>query len=391
MIETIYLGLTGLSSFSKGLKVIANNTTNLNTPGYKSSSLRFTDTFYAMQGQTGSQGSALGHGVGTAGTNLSFKPGEMRQTGNQLDLAINGDGLFILRHDDGHQTYTRAGQFAFNDEGVLIHSASGAVVLGIDDQGNSSEISIANRRTSATQPTGNVTFAGNLTTSPTTQTLNEVKVVDRAGTEHSLDVRLTTVGAAGSNTWTVELMDGSTVIGSQQLIFQNGTPTTATSKLTFNYTVSGLNAQQVTLDFSQDVTSFTGSSLPALAFSTQDGFAPASLTSTSFDSSGALKLTYANGQEVLGPKLRLARFDSPAAVGSVGDTQFEALDPSSWHYGVAGDSFGTVRAGFVEISNVDLSQEFSELVIMQRGYQASSQVISTANEMLQELFQMKGR
>jgi flagellar hook protein FlgE len=111
--------------------------------------------------------------------------------------------------------------------------------------------------------------------------------------------------------------------------------------------------------------------------------------STSFDATGTLVMTYANGQKIKGSKLVLGRFDSTDAVKSLGDNQFESTDDSAWHVGTAGGAFGSVRSGFIEISNVDLSQEFSDLVIMQRGYQASSQIISTANEMLQELFAMK--
>lgn len=90
--------------------------------------------------------------------------------------------------------------------------------------------------------------------------------------------------------------------------------------------------------------------------------------------------------------MALGRFSSPDAVQAVGNNEFKAVDGKSWETGAAGgDAFGTVRSGMVEISNVDLSQEFSNLVIMQRGYQASSQVVSTANDMLTELFAMRGK
>ncbi len=138
-----------------------------------------------------------------------------------------------------------------------------------------------------------------------------------------------------------------------------------------------------------DVTSFASGTLSTLALGSNDGFGAADLSSATFDSTGTLILTYANGQTVKGSRLSLGRFDTTSAVGSLGDNEFEALDGRAWHTGTAGGAFGNVRSGKVEISNVDLSQEFSDLVIMQRGYQASSQVITTANEMLQELFSMK--
>ncbi|MDA8456964.1 flagellar hook-basal body complex protein [Acidovorax sp. GBBC 3334] len=391
MIESIYVGMTGLSSFSRGLRVIANNTTNLNTPGFKSASLRFSDAFYSNGGYTGRQFGQMGYGVSTMGTSMSFKSGELRQTGNGLDLAIDGQGLFTLKGSDGSIRYTRAGQFQFNSDGVLVSQGKGATVMGVGADGSPSEISIANLKTSAGKATAVVKFTGNLSSTGTDQTINGVRVFDAAGGEHLLTAKLTSTNSTTPGSWKVELMDGTTVVGTQELIFQDGKPTAATGKLAFSYTPAGQAALPLTLDFGTDVTSFASGTLSTLAFASQDGFAPAELSSASFDATGTLVLTYANGQTAKGARLSLGRFDTTEAVGSAGDNEFEALDGRAWHSGVAGGAFGSVRSGYIEISNVDLSQEFSDLVIMQRGYQASSQVISTANEMLQELFSMKSR
>jgi flagellar hook protein FlgE len=103
-------------------------------------------------------------------------------------------------------------------------------------------------------------------------------------------------------------------------------------------------------------------------------------------------MSYANADKVTGPQLALGRFDTLEAVQQRGDNQFDAVGGLAWHMGVAeAQGFGSVKAGMVELSNVDLSREFSDLVIMQRGYQAASQVIATASEMLQELFSMRGQ
>ncbi|MCY1241779.1 Flagellar hook protein FlgE [compost metagenome] len=126
--------------------------------------------------------------------------------------------------------------------------------------------------------------------------------------------------------------------------------------------------------------------------SSQDGLAPGTLSDAVFDETGRLQMTYSNGQKVQGARIALARFDSPDAVTALGDNQFDIVNKDDWHFGVGTEGgFGKVMSRRVEISNVDLSQEFSDLVIMQRGYQASSQVISTANEMLQQLFSLKGK
>ncbi len=122
----------------------------------------------------------------------------------------------------------------------------------------------------------------------------------------------------------------------------------------------------------------------------QDGYGPGGLTKVTFDAAGFLQMSYSNGQVVRGPRLALGRFNSPDAVGSLGNNEFEVKDGAGWQTGAAGEQgFGSVRAGMVEMSNVALSQQFSDLVIMQRGYQACSQIVSTANDMLNELFAMR--
>src|SRR6478609_2117952 len=120
MLDSIYIGMSGLTGYEKGLRVIGNNLTNMNTPGFKGSQMQFADLFYqgsAGGGQSlsggGSSGNQLGTGLNTLATMINFKAGETQQTGNDLDLAINGDGYFVLR-DGSEQRYTRAGQFQFD-------------------------------------------------------------------------------------------------------------------------------------------------------------------------------------------------------------------------------------------------------------------------------------
>ncbi len=122
----------------------------------------------------------------------------------------------------------------------------------------------------------------------------------------------------------------------------------------------------------------------------QDGYGPGALTQVAVDATGTLVATYSNGPTARGARLALAWFGSEDAVQDVGGNLFAEANGIAWRRGAAGEGgFAAVRAGSLEVSNVDLSREFSDLVVMQRGYQASSQVVSTANDMLQELFGMK--
>jgi flagellar hook protein FlgE len=393
MLNSIYIGMTGLQGYSQGLRVIANNTANINTPGYKGSSLQFADMFYSNSGSgTGSGQMQVGYGLNTAGTVLNFEQGELRQTGNDLDLAIDGQGLFTVEDSSGNLHYTRAGQFTFDASGQLVSRVDQSKVLGQNASGVIGAISIAGQSTIAGKATTTAKFSGNLSSTATDQTINSVKVIDHVGGEHLLSVKLVNNSATTAGNWTVQLLDGTTVIGTGSITFTNGRPDAATSKVSITYTPTGLRAVPLVLDFSTDVTSFAAGNLSTLAFTTQDGLLPGALTGVSFDALGTMVMAYSNGQTVKGSRLSLGRFDTLDAVEANGNNQFDATNSLAWHTGLAGDGgFGSVRSGMVELSNVDLSQEFSDLVIMQRGYQAASQVVSTANDMLQELFQMTSK
>ena len=393
MLDSIYVGMTGLLGYSKGLQVIANNTANLNTPGFKSSSLQFADLFYSNGntngGLTGQSNTEFGFGLNTTGTTLSFKQGELRQTSNDLDMAVDGQGLFVLKDDSGAISYTRAGQFQFNADGVFVNKADGSKVMGLDANGNLTEISIAGQKTNAGHVTSTIKFSGNLSNTAADQTVSGIQVMDATGGAHSLDVKLTSTATTTAGSWTVDLLEGTAVVGTGQIIFESGTPQAGKANVSVTYTPTGQVAIPLTLDFT-GVTSYgTGSESP-LAVASQDGYTSGAMTKATFDTAGALVLIYSNSQTVKSTRLALGRFDTLAAVASKGDNQFTALNSQAWHTGMAGDgAFGSVKAGFVEISNVNLSQEFSDLVILQRGYQASSQIITTANDMLQLLFAMK--
>lgn len=391
MLDSIHVGMTGLIGYSQGLRVIGNNTANMNTPGYKSATLQFTELFYANQGAGAGGRAQFGQGLGTAGTTLDFRGADLRQTGNEFDLGVDGEGFFVLRDPNGRTRYTRAGQFAFDGDGQFVSRIDKSQVMGLDAAGNPVQISIAGMRAIAGKATGSVRFTGNLSSTTPEQTVGSVKVYDAMGGEHTLSVKFINTGSTTPNSWRVQLLDGQTVVGEVQMLFADGKPTAATANPSFTYAPAGAAAQQITLDFSRDVTSFASGNLSTIAMSSQDGSPPGQLTKVTFDGKGTLVATYSNGQTAQGARIALARFPTPDAVEDLGGNMFGEANGIAWSRGFAGDGgFGEVKAGVLEISNVDLTREFSELVVLQRGYQASSQVVSTANEMLQELFRMKG-
>ena len=389
MIDSILIGMSGLNAYAEGLRVISNNASNLDTPGFKGSSLQFGDMFYTQAGTNGSLDGQQGFGVDTLGTTLDFTAGDLQQTGNNLDLGVDGQGLFTLQDDHGALHYTRDGQFTFDSSGVLVDKTDGDKVIGISSTGAQGPMTLDGFRTNAPKATSTVVFSGNIPQSQPTVTLGTVNVLDSAGTAHALSLTLTSNQTTAPGVWNVVVDDGTTQVGTGTLAFPGGQIDPSRSKITFNYQPAGQPSQSVTLDFSSGVTSTTLSGASTLVQASQDGYATGTLTGESFDASGTLVYAYSNGQTTNGSRLLLARFDTTNAVASDGNNEFDATAPAQWHVGTAGDNgLGNIRSGVVEASNVDLSQEFSELVIMQRGYQASSEIVSTANDMLQQLFSM---
>ncbi len=391
MLDSIAIAETGLKGYESALQTISNNTANMNTPGFKGSSTEFSDLAFGNgEGSLGGDETSFGQpglGLKTLGTTIDFSQGEFQSTSNPLDLAVNGNGFFITKDTAGDIHYTKDGQFKFDDKGMLVSQTTGEQVMARDSGGALTPVTIAGLNTSLPKATTSVVFNGNLSSTATTDTINAVTVIDSSGTSHSLQVTLTPVtGSAGS--WTVTLLDGATTVGTATLKFTGNNVTPGSGTLSYTYTPAGGSAMPLTLDFSGNVTSTDQGGSSSLAVASQDGYAMGTITGETFDATGTLSLTYSNNQTVKGQQLALAQFTSIDQVEAVGNSQFKAKG-DAWQTGVAGSAtYGSIESSEIEGSNVDLSREFSNLVIMQRGYQASSQIVSTASDMMTALFGM---
>lgn len=399
MFDSIFIGMSGLQGFSKGLKVISNNVTNMNTPGFKASDLRFTDSFYQQGGMSGgyTQGDTqvqYGTGLSTLSTRLNFQAGETRQTGNALDLSISGDGLFVLQDKDGEEeVYSRAGQFQFDKEDHLVNGSTGKYVMGFaaDGSGQLGRISLSGFHTNPAKATTTVKLAGNLSSTATDFDVTTVKLIDAVGGEHAVKLNFKNKNSTSPGVWTVTVIDGTSQVASGDIKFVNGTADSTQNALSFSYTPSGGAAFDVKMDFSSDVTSFAAGTTSTLTFASQDGFVAGTLDSVSFDKDGILSLSYSNGQTAKGGRLALATFESNLGLEQGQGGELIATGQQKARIGAPGEAGrGGIASGQLELSNVDLSSQFSDLIVMQRGYQASSHVISTANDMIQQLFDMKG-
>lgn len=406
MLDSIYVATSGLISFSNGLKNISNNVANINTPGFKATQLEFSDLLYQMRDSGGGNGGntslTMGEGTSTPLTTRSFAQGTVTSTGDDLDAAINGNGFFVL-NADGKTFYTRSGAFQIDSNGNLVTQNGAMNVEGLTSGGTLQDISVGAFRTIPGKATTSVSFVNNLSSNATspTFTVSGINVFDATGGSHALSVTFTNNTAATPGSWTFKVIDtatGTTVVSNGEVRFQgDGSPAAGFNTFSFGYTPPGAAPLTIKFNFGDPgsfsgATNFSGGSTSTLAAGTIDGFTFGSLTKTTFDSSGGLVFTYSNGQTANGPKVALATFDDLQALTPEGNAMFSNKTGQKPILGTAqSGAFGQIAGGSLEGANVDLAQEFSELIILQRGYQASSEAMTTANDLIQQLLDLQGK
>lgn len=401
MLQALFSGLSGLLGFSKGLNVISNNVANLNTPGFKGAQIQFEDLFYQYQGdarnQSGQSALQVGDGVTTNSTLINFTAGDMRQTGNALDAAIDGYGFFVL-HKDGNTYYTRAGQFQIDSSGYLVEKNSGARVEAGASGGTLQDININDFKTLPAQATSEVKIAGNLnrdTAASGSYSLQNIDVYDAVGTDHKLTAKFINNSGVTAGSWLVDISDDQgNSIGNGEIRFNgDGSLAKGYNTVTVNYTPSGVTSSAITLNFGApnaftNTTSFSGQS--QLTVQSQNGYAAGALTNTTFDAQGNVTFSYSNGQTIKHQRLALAWFNDLQSLKLEGGGLFVNTSGQQAVIGSPGTGvMGTIVPQKVELSNVQLTEQFTDMIIIQRGYQASSQVISVTNEMMQQLLSLR--
>lgn len=394
MIESIYIGLTGLTTNSRGLQTISNNVANLNTPGFKASSLRFADLFYSGgdSGSTGVSGSPqFGAGVTYTQTTINFKQGEIRTSSQDLDIAIEGRGFLALLNGD-ETVYTRTGQFAIDADGNLSETNVGMKLATLTSTGVLQPFNVNDRRVNPPKATKEVKFVDNLSSTAEEHVISGVEVFDTNGGSHNWTLRFKNDFANTAGRWavTVEDEEGNQV-AEGEVVFNGSTVVPGKDKVTVELKPASGAASTIVLDFSSGVTGFSSGSSSSLRVESKDGYGLGQLSRISVDEEGRLKLEYSNGQSEATDHIALVDFEDLQALRQRGDGLFEDASPREPRIARQGEfGVGTIQGQSIEASNVDLSQEFGQLILYQRGYQASSQVISVANEMIQQLFELKG-
>jgi flagellar hook protein FlgE len=416
--SAFYASLSGLGANSSALGVIGNNLANLNTVGFKGSSASFQDIFSASLGGLSSQGNGnpiqigLGTRLGVVGQN--FGQGSFQSTQNPLDMAIQGSGFFTVLTPDGRTVYTRAGNFTRDNNGFLVNP-SGAKVLGwnvnsatgiISTSSTPGPIQIAAGFTTSALPTTNIRLAINLdanqsiaATAP--HLTSPIQVYDSQGNIHTLNVQFTKTAA---NTWNYAIVDptGTATIGgagaagpmtfnaSGQLL----TPALPNPNFSVNWN-NGTAAQTITWQLRDPTSGTSNLSQYAAPSSTnssyQDGYGAGSLRDLSVDQNGVISGTFTNGQVLSLAQVAMASFNNPNGLLQIGNTEWgQTLASGAPTVGIPNSGGrGGILGANLELSNVDVAEEFTRLIVSQRGYQANSRVVTTTDQLLQETLNLK--
>jgi flagellar hook protein FlgE len=404
--RALFSGVTGIRSHQVRMDVIGNNIANVNTTGFKSSRVTFQDVF----SQTLSMGSAetapqqVGLGVGIASTDLDQAAGSFQLTGRDLDLAIEGNGMFVLRGTDGQAQYTRVGNFDWDSNGYLVNPGTGLRVQGwpADKNGNFGtldraalgDIQVVKGAPSPAQKTASATLGGNLDAGAKDGDSFQTTLTayDSLGRAQSITLKFTK-STTNSWTWTAQADPTIGVSGTGVLSFNtDGTIATASKTGTLTMNAPGATlAQTLTLDLSAMTQAYAGQAGSSVLVRQADGYPMGTLESAAVDASGKVVGLYSNGtRRVLG-QVAVANFTNPDGLLKVGNSSFaESADSGAPMVGQPSTGGrGRIVAGNLEMSNVDLSTEFTNMIITQRGFQANTRVISAADEMLQDLVNLR--
>ncbi|MCS3698870.1 flagellar hook protein FlgE [Salinibacter ruber] len=430
-LESLSIGVSGLRSHQTRLDTVSNNIANSSTTAFKRQRAAFSEELgQAILGVGRTAGgsainpSKVGRGVSVASVDRNFGQGSLNDTGIKTDLALNGDGFFVASPKNGaasdQRRLTRAGNFTFNQNGELV-TANGLNVqgweVGEDGSANTGELKNVrfdpNAQSSAKAST-KAEVGGNLSSDATDGDTSEISsvVYDEQGEAHNVVINFEKTGTDDEWTFSVEDPDG---------VLQNangGGPGDANGTITFKDdgsvdSISGVtNAYDpdgngtndgVSLDWEssavqggkslgislRDITQFSGSTTSK--FQGQNGNSSGELSGVQFTPEGKLQLNYTNGVQEEEYQLAIGDVNNPNGLEQQGENFFTTTGASGdLQLGRAGRDLQTsVVSGALESSNVDLAKEFSDLIKAQRSYQASSQIITTADEVLNQTVQLK--
>ena len=429
MMRSMYAGVSGLKTHQTRMDVIGNNIANVNTAGFKASRV----TFKEMLSQTLSGAKApqdnrggmnpqqVGLGVSLGSIDTNHVQGNLQSTGLGTDLAIQGNGYFIV--NNGTQNfYTRAGALTLDENGNLVNASNGYIMQGwlanngiINTNSPLTGIRIPIGDTMAPQASTEAVFAGNLNAADRVEWTATIDIYDSQGQKHTLTLKFTHTGNDTDNdngndtvndnewNWTATI-DGATLGGSNEDDSDEDDNNKITGTIIFggDGKVVEVTGNTFDINFNNDTEKITGFNLDLSAVTQMagdntldglyaDGYSMGSLESFSIDNAGVITGSYSNGLTKAIGQIAIANFSNAGGLTRVGDTLFaESQNSGIAQIGAAGTAGrGKISAGTLEMSNVDLAEQFTDMITTQRGFQANSRIISTTDEMLQDLVNLK--
>jgi flagellar hook protein FlgE len=405
MMRSMFSAIGGMKNHQIRMDVIAHNIANVNTVGFKAGRASFQEVLsQTLRGASapqeergGTNAMQVGLGMKLMGIDTIFQQGSSQATGRGTDLAIQGDGFFVVR-EGNRQAFTRTGVFDLDGDGYLVEPGgrrvqgwtAGPNGLDTEDPSAIGDIRISLGKATPAQATTTVGLAGNLDSTAAVgyQRATTVAAFDSLGQRVPL---LLTFAKTGVNawSWTVAGPAGMPATGGSgtlsfgtdgRLASSTGTPITLSPP--------GANALVVAMNF-EELTQAAGPSSAEVA--SRDGYPRGEIETFSLDNTGTITAFFSNGINRQLARLALASFANQGGLVRAGDSLFSASNNSGLaRIGEPGSGGrGYINAGYLEQSNVDLAMEFSDMMVIQRGFQANSRVITTTDEFLNELVNLK--
>ncbi|HUI61408.1 MAG TPA: flagellar hook protein FlgE [Steroidobacteraceae bacterium] len=401
------IALTGLNAANQDLSVTANNLANVATTGFKGSRAEFADLYASTQ--AGVSATAVGNGTSVSEVAQQFTQGNIETTGNNLDLAVSGNGFFTLSNN-GALTYTRDGEFQLDAAGNVV-TAQGLnlqvyppLATGGFNTGGLSNLSLTTNE-SAPQATSTASITANLPasaaapvdavfdpTDPNSYTnTTSLTLYDSLGAAHTGTLYF--IKGATANQWTTQLyVDGNAVGTPQALDYSNtGALTTpANGQVTFPAYTPATGAAAMNMTFNFSGTTQYGDNFGVTAVQ-QNGFTTGKLTGISIDTTGVVQARFTNGRSVNLGQIALANFANNQGLQQLGNASWAATNASGAAVaGVAGNSgFGTIQSGSLEESNVDTTSSLVDMIKAQRDFQANAQMIQTDDQITQTVINIR--
>ncbi len=400
LLSSLFTGVSGLTSNSEAMGIIGDNISNANTVGFKSSKAVFSDLFSTILAN-GSITRQLGRGSQLSGSLKEFSQGAFENSTNALDMAIDGSGFFVVNNGTGNQ-YTRAGQFRLNENG-LVQAVTGEILQGQKITNDAVSADVGNIDLagvqSAPQATTTFTLGANLDGAATAASTftSPVTIYNSVGTQVIASIKFTKVANANSWGYTISTSEGTLTSGASGTVSfdssGNLTSPTTDQAIVIDYSAAKTPAltQNLTWDLigSSGITNgkLTGFSAASNNNSlVQDGFSTGTLVGLTTNSTGVISGLFNNGQTDQLFQVTLGDFLAPSGLQRAGNNLFaETAESGQVVLGTAGTGgFGGITGQSLELSNVDLAEQFVTMIQTQQAFQASARIITTTDDLLTE-------